>query len=95
MIQALVAQSYYAALEDRPDDAAQYMINAGQIWNAYHTSTKGSQRIRLTPIDELKVIVARDMLAPESGLTDEEKARLRTLVPAATQSAAPGPAPQK
>ena len=57
--------------------------------------TKGSQRIRLTPIDELKVIVARDMLAPESGLTDEEKARLRTLVPAATQSAAPAPAPQK
>ena len=95
MIQALVAQSYYAAMDDRADDAAQYMINAGQMWKAYTDSTKGNQRIRLTPLDELKVIVAQDMLAPESGLTAEEKAILKTIVPAAARSAAPAPIPPK
>jgi hypothetical protein len=63
------------------------------MWNAYTASTKNNQRIRLTPIDELKVIVAQDMLAPDSGLTAEEKARLKTIVPAATRSVTPAPAP--
>jgi hypothetical protein len=44
------------------------------------TRTRGNQRIALPPLDEIKQFVRDGMLSPQSNLTPEEKARLRTLL---------------
>jgi hypothetical protein len=80
LVQAFVTQSYYAIMDGNADEANQYMARATELWNAYMTRTKGIQRTALPPLDEIKGFVRDGMLAPQSGLTDEEKARLRTVV---------------
>jgi hypothetical protein len=85
LVQAFVAQSYFAVIDGNADEANEYMQRAAELWNAYMTRTRGNQRIALPPLDEIKDIVLREMLAPDSGLGPEEKARLRTMVPRAAQ----------
>jgi hypothetical protein len=54
---------------------------------------KGSQRIGLTPLNELQDIVLKQLVSPEFGLNPEAIARLKTEVPRAAQLA-PQPAPE-
>jgi hypothetical protein len=79
LVQAFVTQSFFAVVDDRADEANQYMARATELWNAYMTRTRSNQRIELPPLDEIKKIVRDGMLSPQSNLTPEEKARLRTL----------------
>ena len=85
LVRAFVAQSYYALLEGNVDEANTFMKRAQETWDAYTTRSKGNQRTRLTPLDEIKVETLKDMLHPDSGLSTEDRARLRTLIPAAGQ----------
>ena len=80
LLQAFVTQSYYAIMDGNADEANQYMTRAIELRNAYMTRTKGNPRTALPTLDEVKRFVRDGMLAPQSGLTDEEKARLRTIV---------------
>ena len=85
LVRAFVAQSYYAALDGNKDEANAYMKRAEETWDAYTTRSKGSQRTRLTPLDEMKAQTVRDLLHPDSGLSPEDRAALRAIAPAAAQ----------
>ena len=95
LVQAFVAQSYLAVIGGSIDDANQYMLRAEELWNAYQKRSGGNQRTGLPPLNEIKRLVRDDMLAPDSGFSPEDKARLRTVVggPAETPAAVP-PKPQ-
>ncbi len=89
LVQALVTQSYFAVVEGQADQANEYMLRATELWTAYMNRIRNNQRIALPPLDEIKRVVRDAMLGPESDLTPEEKAALRTAVggPAAPPSA--------
>lgn len=93
LVQAFVAQSYLAIIEDNPDDANQYMLRAEELWNAYMKRPGIGERTALPPLVEIKRVVRDDMLSPESSFSPEQKARLRTVVGGPAQ--APAPAPPK
>ena len=80
LVQALVTQSYFAVVDGQADQANEYMLRATELWTAYMNRIRNNQRIALPPIDEIKRVVRDAMLGPESDLTPEEKARLRTVV---------------
>ncbi|HMJ91985.1 MAG TPA: hypothetical protein VK530_19340 [Candidatus Acidoferrum sp.] len=80
LIEAFVAQFYFAALEDKPEEANEYILRATELWNAYSQKTKGDQRLAILPIEEMKKLVVQDMLDPERGLPREGRDRLRTML---------------
>jgi len=85
LLQALVLQSYYAVIDGRADDANEYMNRTSELWNAYTVEAKANQRLELMPLNEIKTLVLRDLLAPNSNLGPEERMRLITEVPGARQ----------
>ena len=87
LVEAMILQSYLAVIDGRRNDADEYLQRAAELWTAYMKNIKGSQRIGLTPLNELQDIVLKQMLAPEFGLTAEALARLKTEVPRAVQLA--------
>ncbi len=89
LVEAFVAQSYFALLGDKPEDANEYMLRAQELWNAYFQKTKGGQRLALLPLDEMKKLVVKDMLDPQRGLPKETRDRLRTLLRMPAETAAP------
>jgi hypothetical protein len=91
LVQAFVVQSYWAVIEDNADDANEYMARAGELWNAYMKRTGGNQRTALPSLAEIKRAVRDDMLGPNSGLSAEQKARLRAVIGGAE---APAPPPK-
>jgi hypothetical protein len=90
LIEAFVAQFYFAVLEDKPDEANEYMLRATELWNAYDRKIKSDQRLAIMPIDEMKKLVVQDMLDPQRGLPKESRDRLRTLLRMPAE-AAPAP----
>lgn len=89
LVQAFVARSFYALIEDREDEANEYMLRANELWNAYERKTKSNQRLAIPTVNETKKVVLRDMLDPERGLAPEAQARLRTVLPQLSQEVAP------
>ena len=87
LVQAFVGWAYNAAIEDNADDFNAYMQRAAELWNAYTKRTGDNQRTRLTPLEEMKDIVLKNMLSPNGGLSPEEILRLKTAVPRAAQLA--------
>jgi hypothetical protein len=93
LVQAFVAQSYLSIIESNADDANQYMLRAEELWNAYMKRGTVNQRTELPPLNEIKRLVRDDMLAPDSGFSPEDKARLRAVVGGPAE--APAAVPQK
>ena len=79
LIRGFVTQSYYAALDDRDDDAAGLMLRARELYAAYNARTKGNQRLAVITVDDAKREVVDAFLSEQSPLTAEGKARLRQL----------------
>lgn len=80
LVQAFVAQSYFALLEGREAEANEYMLRANELWRAYDAKIKGNQRLRILTVEEMKKLVVDDMLNPERGLPKEARDRLRTVL---------------
>ena len=80
LVQAFVIQSYYKAMEGEADAASEYMLRAGEMWDAYMKRSGGVERTQLTPLNEIKQLVRDDMLNPKSGLPPEQRAQLRTAL---------------
>jgi len=76
-IEALVLQSYRCLVEDDDDQAAQYMQRAQEMHLAYDRKPKGAERLRITPLDEMKKEVLYQLLEPKSGLAPEVRDHLR------------------
>jgi hypothetical protein len=101
IIQALVTQSYVRLIEDADDEAAAYMQRAQEVWDGYNRKIKGGERLRLTPLSEVRKQVLDMMLDPKTDLPLEARGRLRTKLglPAEAPPAAkldreaPAPAP--
>ncbi len=77
LIRGFVTQSYFAALDDRPDDAAGLMLRARELYAAYTSRNKGDQRLAVITVDEAKREVVEALLSEQSPLTAQAKARLR------------------
>jgi hypothetical protein len=95
LLQAMVAQSYFSVIDGNADEANEYMQRATELWTTYMTKTQNSQRTELATLNELKDIVLKDMLAPDSGLSDEQRAILRTRIPGAPALAPQNPPTEK
>ena len=95
LMQAFVVNSFRAELDDQREDAQEYMRRAQELYAAYNQRTKGNIRIAIPTVGELQNFVADQMLAPDSGLGPEEKARLRTLLGRPAPSPTPTPGPLK
>ena len=80
LVQAFVIQSYYKALEGEADAANEYMLRAGEMWDAYMKRSGGVERTQLTPLNEIKQLVRDDLLNPKTGLPAEQRAQLRTAL---------------
>lgn len=80
LVEAFVAQSYFALLGDKPEEANDYMLRARELWNAYNTRVKGNQRLAILSPEELKPLILKDMLDPQRGLPKESRDRLRTAL---------------
>jgi len=93
LIRGFVTQSYYAALEDRDDDSTALMQRARELYAAYNSRNKGSQRLAVITVDEAKREVVDALLSEQSPLPAEAKAHLRQL--ANRTAEAPAPRPQK
>lgn len=93
LIRGFVTQSYYAELDDRPDDAAGLMLRAQELYAAYMARNKGNQRLAVISVEEAKREVVEALLSEQSPLPTGAKLRLRQLRnwPAET----PSPRPQK
>ncbi len=89
LIQAFVAQSYFTLIEDRLDDASEYMLRANEVWSAYNKRTKGNQRIAVPTVEEMKKRVLDDLLNTERGLPKEARDRLRTALRLPPEALAP------
>lgn len=89
LVQAMVAQSYFALIEGNNEEANEYMLRASQIWNAYDKKIKSNERLAIPTINETKEVVLRDMLDPEGGVSPEAQARLRTVLPQLAEKVAP------
>jgi hypothetical protein len=87
LIQAFVVQRFRAALDARTEEADEYLRRANELFAAYARRGSGSQRLAIPTVAEIQTFVAEQMLAPDSDLGPEEKARLRTLL------GLPAPAP--
>lgn len=79
LIQGFVAMAYSAFIEDEADEFHAYLQRAEELWNAYLKRSGGGQRTELIPLPELKRIVLEDMLNPKSGLSPDQRLRLRQL----------------
>ena len=93
LIKAMVVQAYFAAMDGNDADATAYMQRAAELWTSYTERTKANQRLALTPLNDLKDEVLQELLAPETGLSPEAIARLKTIVPRAAQLAPQPPTP--
>jgi hypothetical protein len=80
LVEAFVTQFYFALLNDQPDEAAEYMRRAQEIWDAYYKRVKGSERLRIASPEELKPLIQKDLLDPQRGLPKEARDRLRTIL---------------
>lgn len=81
LIQAFVLQYYFALLDDRTDEANEYMLRAIEVWNAYQNKTrKRQQPLEIANIAEMKKVIQDDLLDPQRGLAPEARARLRTIL---------------
>jgi hypothetical protein len=90
LIQAFVAQFYFALLDDRIDEANEYMLRANELWNAYEKKTRNRQQpLSIPTIAEIKKLVRDDMLDPQRGLTKEARDRLRTILQMPTETTPP------
>jgi predicted ATP-dependent endonuclease of OLD family len=79
LIQAFVTQAYVRLLEDEDEQANAYMQRAQEMWDGYLRKTQGSeQRLRLTPLPEMKQQVLDLFLDTKTGLVPEARVRLRT-----------------
>jgi hypothetical protein len=86
LLRAFVAQSCSAVIDGNKDEARGYMQRAQELWTAYTERNKASERrLALPSLDELKVIVLKDLLRPDSGLSREDRAALLTEFPGAAQ----------
>ena len=92
LVQAFVIQSYSSVLAGDPDAAGEYMLRAGELWDAYMKRTGGVERTQLPPLDVIKQQVRDDMLDPKTGLPPEQRALLRAALGLPAE-AAPVPAP--
>ena len=80
IIQSFVTQAYARLVDGEDDQAAAYMQRAQEMWDGYFRKTRGDQRLRLPPLDELKKQVLETFLDPKTGLPPESRARLRTAL---------------
>ncbi len=78
-IQGLLHRSYVELALDDDDRAAKSEAMAKQIWNRFQSEIKGTgDRVALKPLQELKRVVRDRMLGPESSVSPEVQARIRT-----------------
>ncbi len=91
LVQMFVTQSYLALLEDRVDDANEYMLRANEMWTAHDAKTKGNQRLEILTVEDVKKLVLDDLLNPERGLVKESRDKLRTLLRLPPELLAPLP----
>jgi hypothetical protein len=91
LIRAFVGQSYLATIRGDEAEAEAYMQRAKELWTAYTKRTGGNDRLRLNPLPEVERFVAAELLAPDSRLSPEERAQLRTALrlPLETPALAP------
>jgi hypothetical protein len=78
LVEAMVYQSYMQLIEDDDDQAAAYMLRARELFDGYEKAIRGADRLRLTPLEEIKKQVLDQLLDPQSPLSAEARARLRT-----------------
>jgi len=91
LVESFVAQSYFALVQDRPEEATEYMLRANELWNAYDKRIKGNQRIAIPSVAETKRLVLNDLLDPQHGLAQEARDRLRTALQLPAEAPAPSP----
>ena len=95
LIRAFITQSYLRLVSGEDDEANAYMQRAQEMWNAYARKVQGSEeRLRLTPLPEMKKEVLQELLNPKSGLSPEAQARLRTQLGLPAPSSSPTPPPE-
>jgi hypothetical protein len=89
LVQAFVAQSFFALVEGRAEDANEYMARANELRAAYNDRVRNNERLALPTIDATKKVILRDLLDPQRGLPAEAQARLRTALPQLSEEVAP------
>jgi hypothetical protein len=90
LVEGLLRQYFISLAYDEDDRAAGMEQMARRVWQM-HTARMGDQpRLRLPPIDEMKLAVLAALLGPPGELPPEVAARLRTRL----GLAAPTPSPQ-
>ncbi|MBI5384649.1 MAG: hypothetical protein HZA90_08155 [Verrucomicrobia bacterium] len=80
LVRAFVEQSYLRLVGGEEDEAAAYMQRAQELCDGYTRKTGGSERLRITPLAEIKKQVVDAMLDTTTGLPFEARARLRTAL---------------
>lgn len=79
LIKGFITFSYFAALDDRRDEAEALMTRAQELQAAYNKRTRGNQRLGVLSVAEIHRVVVDDLLSDRSGLSPEAKARVRQL----------------
>ncbi len=97
VLEGFIGDAYLAMAIDNDDRAAGMMAMALKFWNYCRDKAKGQeQRLGLPPFEDMKKDVLNRLLAPDSRLAPEFKARLRTKLnlpaPSATGTNAPAKA---
>ncbi|MEO6183640.1 MAG: hypothetical protein ABIP71_11195, partial [Verrucomicrobiota bacterium] len=78
-IQGLLHRAFVELALDEDDRAISSSALATKIWNRFQGEIAGSEgRVGLKPLDEMKRIVREEMLGPESSVSPEVQARIRT-----------------
>lgn len=81
VLQGFITDAYLATALDDTERAAGAMGMAQQLYEFFKKKTAGqTARLGLPPFDEMKRAVLDQMLAPDSRLAPEFKARLRTVL---------------
>lgn len=78
IVGALVTQAYLRLADGEDDEAAAYMERAREMYEGFQRRYPGNERLRLTPLDEVKKQVLEVLLDERSGLSPEARAVLRT-----------------
>jgi hypothetical protein len=78
IIEALVTQSYLRLADGEDDEAAATMQRAQEMFDGFQRRNPGNERLRLTPMPEVKKQVVEMLLDERSGLAPEARAILRT-----------------
>jgi hypothetical protein len=77
LIEAFVTQAYVRLLEGEDDQAAAFMQRAQEMYDGFVRKSGNIERLKITPLPEVKKQVRDQFLDPTTGLTPEARAVLR------------------